>query len=158
MRKAILPAYSQPLLPILNHPQIVLEQNGLWVYKYGNKKARFAPPRFIDHLNTLTPFVGPYTIATASYVVASRRFRYGGDKEAMELILDVDSARYSSVLWPDKKGKLPSDLPEDLTGAVIVAVWTKSQEAKPFQVVEVEVIQSPLGAVQFEESPDAVEE
>lgn len=157
MRKAILPAYSQPLLPILNHPQIVLEENGLWVYRYGNKKARFAPPRFIDHLNTLTPFVGPYTVATASYVVSSRRFRYGGDKEAMELVLDVDSARYSSVLWPDRKGKLPSELADDLTGAVIVAVWNKSQEAKPFQVVEVEVIQSPLGAVQFEESPDAVE-
>lgn len=159
--KAILPAYTEKLLPLVAATNTtIIKQKGGAYYRVGkNTELPILNASGIDYINGLEIF--PTTeakCAVIGYVIADRRFRYGENKskEASELTLDLEGKRYAWVKWPDRDGKLPVEMGKDLTGSVVVAKLLKNNEKKPFVVTKVDVIAKSLDE-QEEESAEESE-
>ena len=163
MRKAVLPAYTELIFPLIER----LKPDG-WVPARGeerpyfwikSKKAPFTTYEEIQIVANLVPWPNDetYLVAIPGYVVEARKFNYGEAKarEAMELTIDCDGGRMVAVKWGGKD-KLKENFNSDaLTGAVVVVMYTKYAEDRPFVVEEIAVIQPPLDFV-VEASPDPV--
>lgn len=93
---------------------------------------------------------GAIQVAVVAYVEAWRCFNYGEDRrQACELQLEINSARFKFVRWGGKN-KLPEIYKQDLTGAVIIAILNKWSNDRPFSFDDVIVVQSPIDANQPE--------
>lgn len=164
-RKAVLPAYVQPCIPmILNsgHPGVIDSPDGKARPEF-RIEARRAPFVFLDEIEYFSnrkPWPEDWTISVsvAGYIVEARKFNYGEDKsrEAMELIVDMDGGQMKAVKWGGKTGKLPDHLRDaaKLKGAIAVLQYTKYNEDRPFVVEDLVVIQPPLDHSK-EASPDS---
>lgn len=160
MRKAILPAYQEELTPKVlrsGAKGLVLPADARPEFSIEEKQAPFLLFDEMQFLADKRPWPEEYAIqcASAGYVVEARKFGYGGGKEALELIVDLDGGQLKAVKWPGRGGKLPSHLrtPDDLNGAVVVVLYTKYREDKPFAIDDVAVIQPPLDHT-AEQSPE----
>lgn len=164
MRKAALPAYTEPLLQLIvdRSPQniLIVNENGRDVayLRYRAGRIPFLSPKVVDELDRVDPFPEGVKIwgASPAYVVSQRKFTYAGHKQACEMELDVEGVRRKYVKWPDKEGRLPAVFDEPLTGAIVIIAVMKYRGDKPFGLEDVIVVQKPLGADDpvAEQSPD----
>jgi len=158
MRKAVLPAYSEPLLPLFSgrsipgfKPQTGTER----AYFCRDRAIPFASIKEIERMETVSPWPDDFTVtvAAAAYVVSERRFSWGDGKQAIEYMLDIDGGRLKAVRWANRgQKKMPPEYKEDLSGSVVVALLQKRKENKPFSIDDLIVIQDRLGS-NVEESP-----
>lgn len=164
MRKAILPAYMEPIEPLIlrsKHqgiqPGYLEDPNGRPEFKINGRTAPFVDLGELEYIANRKPWPDDYvvTVAAAAYIVEARKFSYGAGKEAMELTVDLDGGRFAAVKWPGKTGRLPDHMrsPADIKGAVAVVFYTKYNEERPFVVEDLAVIQPPLDHTS-EQSPD----
>jgi hypothetical protein len=154
MRKDILPAYGADLLPLL----LDLQVPGLFQSDYG-PMVRWSSP-YSDRVMNLA-VVGandvertertalldghPVQLAVAAYVEDTRVFSYGEDRrQACEVQLDVEGARFKFVKWGGKAGVIPELFKGALKGAVAMAVLTKYKADRPFALDDLIVVQHPL--------------
>jgi DNA-directed DNA polymerase III PolC len=164
MRKAVLPVYTEPLVPMImqvGHPGLHLNENDNKrpEFELGGCRAPFVVFEELEHIRNHKPWPDNYvvTVAVAGYVTEARKFGYGGGKEAMELTLDMDGGQVKVVKWPGRQSqRLPEHLrdPGALKGAIVVAQLTKYSEDRPFTIEDVAIIQPPLDCG-IEASPDS---
>lgn len=165
MRKAILPAYSAPLLPILkemNTPDIVAgEKRDMYRWK---EFVPFASAKDIERINVMTPFPEePMKVAVCAYVDDIRPFSWAkkddsgtfvGTAHAIELNLDIDGARMKFVKWGSREsGALPTKWmhANEFKGGIVVAILSKYRENKPFALEDI-ILVAPALADEPEES------
>jgi DNA-directed DNA polymerase III PolC len=164
MRKAVLPAYVEPCLPLLlqkGHPDLIPnEGRGRPEFTCGPHRAPFSLFDEIQHMDQRRPWPRDFQVSTAAagYVVEARKFQYGDGKsrEAMELVIDIDGGQMKAVKWGGKTGRLPESFRDSaaLKGAIVVALYSKFKEDRPFIIEDLTVIQPPLDHAQ-EQSPDS---
>lgn len=152
--KTILPVYSGNLLQLLIDTRCpgVSAYDETAIYKWsppeshGPRSLRFATCREVEFLET-HPLDDneKVTVAIAAFVDEARRFNYGDErKEACEVILDVNGARFKFVKWGGKTGKVPKKFEESLKGSIVVAVITKFKSDRPFSIDDLEVVAPPF--------------
>lgn len=158
LKKSVLPAYHENLMSALTRHghQLLVEGDGereMW--RHRDDKVPFATLSEIERIEQIKPFPpGSITVATIGYVMDERKFKYAGGKEAIELFIDIQGGTIKGVKWPAKKtGKLPDTFKASIKGAIVVSLFTKYDEDKPFNVEEVIVIQNPMDH-KTEESPE----
>jgi hypothetical protein len=169
MRKAVLPAFKEHLLPKLAR----LEHKSLKIFEDDRapeftfpdllQSVPFAMFEEIEHMNKKTPWPRDWTQSCAAigYVMEARKFNYSGGKEAIELTIQIDCADTTStglltaVKWPGRGGKLDPAFrdPSALRGAVVVSLYSKYSE-RPFGIDDIVVVQPPLDHATTEQSPE----
>lgn len=157
-RKVILPAYSDPLLPLVTPMKIEgIEPFGKrWAYRTKNDAIPFATGKEVERLegmDMLPP--GGVKVAVAAYVVKAEKFKWGDGKksDAWKANLDVDGNRHEWVKWPPRgKNAIDKKFDEPLTGAIVVALLSRWNEKKGFAIDDVIIVQPPLSDEKPEES------
>jgi DNA polymerase III alpha subunit len=168
MKKAVLPAYRELLVPKIHRA-------GVEGFKYREGQAPefsfseqddvpFAMFEEIQHMDKQTPWPKDYRVccAAAGYVLETRKFNYGGGKEACEITIQIDAndptntGIVKAVKWPERGGRLPPLFkdPGLLTGSVVVALYEKYSE-RPFGIRDIAIIEGPLDYSSSEQSPDS---
>ena len=139
IRKEILPAYSEPLLGML------LERKYFRVKSRGYEHIWNNTVTFVDGKTyTATDIKQKYAVAV--YITDTRVFNWGPrkEKQACELMYDLDGVQLKSVKWGNKEtGKLDSRFGTCLNGSIAVLVIEKNDKGG-FYVDDVEVIQHKL--------------
>ena len=162
MRKAVLPAYMEPCIPLVlrsGHPGVIDNGESRPEFRIEDRRAPFALLDEIEYLGNRKPWLDDYvvTVSAAGYVVDARKFNYGDgkSKEALELIVDIDGGQMKAVRWGGKAGRLPEHLraADKLKGAIVVVQYTKYNEDRPWVIEDLAVIQPPLDHAK-EASPD----
>jgi len=88
------------------------------------------------------------TVAMVAYIEDQRVWSYGDEnREACELQLDVEGARFKVIRWAGKDRKLPEIFKQELKGAIATVILNKWDPSRPFGIEDVRVITPPLGAV-----------
>lgn len=147
MRKAVLPAYSTTILPMLKDRSVTgLEEDVRYTY-YRTTQDRypFVTATQIEAFDRVKPWPlkENLNVAVAAYVEKTRKFAYQNKtKEALEVILNVDGQVMKFVKWGGKKG-VPKKF-DDITGSIVVAILSKFAEDRPFAVDEIFIVQAPL--------------
>lgn len=163
MKKKVLPAYSEDMLPTcLKQITGFSKEDGDYVFTPPGKKTkiRVFGKLFMDSINKvdsndLMPLNG-LEAGVLAYVVADRRFSYGSStkRTAVELIIDVEGARMKLVQWPDDNNQLPVSFNQNLNGAVAVISLSK-KSGKDTRLKNMYVIESGIDTKKLEEaSPD----
>lgn len=83
----------------------------------------------------------PAKVAAVAYIHSTRPFTYHGNKEACEVVIEVDGYRFEMVQWGGKDGL---DLPDNLPGSVAAVSFVKWKEDSKWGLSDMEVIQAPL--------------
>lgn len=156
MRKKVLPAYSDRLLPMFVEREIegVVSDGRRICLRHENPDCDWAPfvtPERFASLGNLSPWPDRQrvTVAAAAYVEGARKFQFQGTKEAIDFTFDWDGTQVSAVKWPEKNGKLLKRFKDtDYKGAVVAVLLSKYREDKPFAVDDIVVIEPPLGILQ----------
>jgi len=154
MRKKILPAYAEPMIPMLNRKEGVTVVNDTYYYNNGKDAYRIVSPYEYERLDSMQMLPRPITVAIPAYILASRKFKYqNGEKEACELMMDHSGMQIKAVKWGSREsGKLPKGWKDDLTGCIAIVLMNKWNESKPFGVESIEVVQEALVDEEPEES------
>ncbi len=164
LRKKILPAFSQPLLPLVSRRsnQISTKTNSFLTFNQDlSVKAewKLVSGTQFKGLEALGPLEGNLNVCMLGYVVGQRLFDYvqkttGDKKTACELDIDVDGTRIQLVRWPSKDG-LPEAFKENLAGAVVASQLVRGAGSTSFFLADVTVLAPPLKnkAEEEEESP-----
>jgi DNA-directed DNA polymerase III PolC len=155
IRKQILPAYAEPIIPLIQNADAVSEKENGWYYFYNDELFRFVTPEQYERLCHIPILPCSITVAVAGYIVAERRFKYKGNNEALELTIDHDGSRIVAVKWPNKQtGKLPPALRNvTLEGSIAIVLLSKYREDKPFTIDDIVMVVPPLSKTEPEESP-----
>ncbi len=161
MRKSVLPAYTEELLPLianLQEPRLFFNDNERGCWRSQRGVVPFVSATELERLDSMRPWPedmdGGLRVACAAFVMAERQFNYGGGKQACEYIFDVSGGRVKSVRWPPR-GEKKLDSNDTLTGAVVVVLLSKWKEDKPFSVEDLIVVQPALdNSKDKEESPE----
>jgi hypothetical protein len=158
MRKAVLPAYSQPLLEIAGRliPDRVGFVNDRWLVKTSDGQTLpGATAGELAYINERRPWPQNvvFTAAVVGYVQETRKFGYGAGREAVEIVLNTGAGVLQAVKWPEKSGFLKEKYTSPLRGSVVIATLTKTKGEKPFVIDDVEVVRFPLDH-KTEESPE----
>lgn len=155
-RKSILPEYGADLVKMVHETQSVSD---LTVDDLGRYSFFWVPPNAHRGLDlSVVDAAGlekcqrmklsdgnTIQVAVVAYIDDVRIFRYGEEKrEACELQLDVEGARFKFVKWAGKAIDLPESFKVPLKGAVVAAVLNKYKEGRPFAVEDAFVIRAPL--------------
>lgn len=143
-RKKSLPAYTAPIIPLIEKEDGRIVFNGKrheWRHDDGDP-IPFANHREIGIVDNRI-FTQPITLAIAGYVCSIREFEYADkNKRAYEYNIQIDGGVMKFVRWQRKKEKFdPMLAPE---GAIIVASITKFAENRPFGIDKIETIYPPL--------------
>ena len=164
MRKSILPAYSQDLLPHVDHHQIGKRGDMQWLtWIPPNSTSRkvlqvpFAGADDVDRLESAPMDSDSVTVAVAAFVEECEMRTFGEEhKEMCKIRLDIGGGRYEFVQWPKKDtGKVSDTYRQPLKGAVVVAVLNKWREDKPFSLNDILVVAPPLSAKKEENDDQA---
>ncbi len=162
LRKQILPAYAEPILPMVVDRQIQgityrPETDGYY-YKIDDEEYRLVTYSQLERLGSMKMLPeGGISIAIAAYITSERRFTYkkNGEKhQACELQIDHDGGRFKSIRWAGRGGKLPKDFPADnMSGALAILILNRWNEKKPdFTIEKAIIVQEPLVEDKEEES------
>jgi hypothetical protein len=158
LRKQILPAYTENILPMLADrkvPGVSKDELG-YVYTVDKNRYRFVSASDFERIAAMPmlPRDG-ITVAVAAYVLSSRTFKYGENKKkhAMEVQLDHNGNRIKGVRWAVRGGdKLPKDFPTELDGSIAITVLSRWNASKPdFSVESAVIVQPPLEQQKEEE-------
>jgi hypothetical protein len=169
-RKTVLPAWTEPLGPMMlqrQEPGVFSDAGQL---KYETKSGKILPIVSGEQLlrleaETLLP-EGGLEYWVPAFVISSRKWQYGQpggpkDKEAEELVLDVDGIRFKFIKWPnrtgDRIGKLPVDWPQDLSGSICLVQIVRWSADKAGSIEKVIVVRAPLVPGSGEQPPEKEE-
>ncbi len=101
-----------------------------------------------------------FRMAAAAYVLDERRFEFkskqtGSQLPACQLDLEVGGEIIKVVRWPKNDDKLPAAFKNPLKGAVVLALlqMTKDEE-RPLKLINIRVLERPLGQEEKEESAE----
>lgn len=172
MRKAILPAYGQDLLPIV----IAAKPRGLtvgvanvpvegefsiervkkeiatyaWTNNHNNRieNVRLVNCKEFEALQNATLVPGEtLRIAMAIYVETKelRTFiKNDVRKEMCKIVLDVEGGRFELVKWPNKENKVPDIFKANIEGSIAIGILSKYKQDGNFSVDDLVVIEAPL--------------
>lgn len=152
-RKAILPAYGEDLTQLLidiKSPAIQGEADDPFFtfnnFRGEEEAVRFARYRDIQEAELTDMAPGERRVAAVSaYVESSRFFRYGDEnREACEVVLDVEGGRFQMVRWGGKAKKIPPVFKQELAGSVVICVINKYKQDRPFSIDDLFVVEPPL--------------
>lgn len=149
MRKAILPAYGTPLVPLLVDRKVegVINEGRRASYHW-KQFVPFASLSDLERINMISPFPDePLKVAVAAYVDEQRKFCYGEGKakEAVDFTLDVDGGRMKFVKWGSREtGRLSTKFKLEYKGAIVIAILSKYKEGRPFTMEDIVIVQEPL--------------
>lgn len=155
MRKGILPIYSEPLLPLLlegpaNWPRTALKQDGArHLFAHNNDYIPVISAQRMARLDNVTPWPEGLrvTVAVPAYVLGREVFRWGPKKakEALKLQLELEGGHSGEfVKWGDRKtGLLDARYKSKVEGGLILALFTKYTENKPFSLDDFVVFHEP---------------
>lgn len=160
VRKKLLPALDEPILPILleSKPNDFVA-HGNDVLHIPSKTLVFGKPLIkamqnLDRLK-LAP-MGGIQGGVVAYIVSERRFTYGDGikKTAVELVCDVEGERLRFVQWPNQKNQLPKLFTDnlDITSSIVILTLDKKQN-EPIKMRNVSVVELGLKESK-EESPE----
>jgi len=170
MRKTILPALTEPLLPLVENlahikDKLIARNKG---YKAHHKP--IGSPGYLDFPIATDELVEKIIenpppeemiYAVVGYVTGERRWRFDNKtndtnapktKPAVELTIDVEGTTVKGVKWP-VENVLPTPFDKPLTGAVVIACFRK-RIGKNATIEDVLVAQQPLNAKLEEASPE----
>ncbi len=172
VKKGILPAFSTDLVPLIS-----IDPPRGFVNDEAGPRIRWRPPRssrFFDvdvvSAATVESLASrsldedeTITVAVAAYVDDTRTWSFGEEsREACELQLDVEGARFKFIRWAGKAIKLPPIFKEALKGAIVIAVLNKWSSDRPFGIEDIIVVVPPVGQEpeppEEEENPDSADE
>lgn len=167
MKKAVLPAYNEPLIDILfrsKHPRLTLPDSSdpKGYFEFEDGEVPIYNREDFEILCSRSPWPKHLTATAAlvGYVVEARKFTYaeGKSRSAMELVLEVNGGHIKAVKWGGKDGVLPAKFrdPTALPGSIVVAGYVKYKEDKPAVLEDLEIIQASLDYAS-EQSPDPEE-
>jgi len=161
IRKRILPAYGEDLLPFLvdsfdrnfqDEPVMEWTPPNSSTGRVLNLNVASADD--IDFYEN-APMMSDQsvTLAVPAYVEDSEIRVFGDEhKEMCKIRLDVGGARYEFVQWPKKDSKQVADVyRQPLKGSIVVAVLNKWREDKPFQLQDLKIVQLPASAKKTKE-------
>jgi len=163
MRKAILPAYAENLIPLLAKvsPRVTMEERDCF-NQQGNLSTHLVPiyvwtPSGTDYETSLrvlscqefeevnTELLEPGSklyVSVAAYIESAKTFTYGEErKTACKLMLDIDGGRFELVKWPGKDGRLAAAFKQPLEGSVSIVTMVKFKNDRPFSIDDIEVLQ-----------------
>lgn len=165
LKKLILPIYSENIIDIICLLQLhslhifVNEKNELCFEGKRPKRGitsrgtwekeiiRFLPisdfELFEKRELIIAPYQYPIKIGLIGYVQSYRLFRYPKptyDKEAIELLIDIEGTQKKFLKW----GGLNQEMKEDLTGAVVALILNKTSEEREFNLVDLIIIEKPF--------------
>lgn len=158
VRKKILPAYSEDMIPVVSesHRDFLVKPARVdhWSFLQtgDDDKLRYfrvLTGKEIDESYGIENAAGKdVKVCLLGYVVQDRRFSYkkkdtGENKTASEVGLDVDGVRINVVRWPGKNG-LPDSFKENLEGAVVACLFTRSDTTSTFFLADVVVLSPSL--------------
>jgi len=148
IRKAVLPAYAAPLLPLVldARKSLFLNQNTHYEFVQGQRRYVVMDGKkldFIEH-DTLLP-LGDLSMAVPYYVLKAEKRNYTKDnqkREAVDLVLDSEGSRLVLTRWGGERG-LPGGIKEVVPGCVIMALFSK-RAGKDLFLENAIVVQKPL--------------
>jgi hypothetical protein len=170
MRKAILPAYGQDLLPIVIGAQIKGLSVGktdafietefaidrvskdmahyLWVNPHKNRSehVRLINCKEFEILQNATLIPGEtLRISMAAYIEAREMRTFGDErKEMCKVSLDVEGGRFQLVKWPNKEKKVPDIFKGKIEGSIAIVILSKYKPEGSFSIDDIVVIEPPL--------------
>lgn len=154
-RKGVLPAYSEPILPMLvqrQHPTVL---SGGGNYFHASNPARRildnARLEFLEEVQ-MDPTTPPIRAAVAVYVTGIRIFKYGVNKEhqACDVTVDLDGHTHRFVRWPTREynpeeGEAASVLDyrftPDLKDSIVILDITRTKNKNKFAIDDIEIVQ-----------------
>jgi hypothetical protein len=155
--KSIMPAYSVPLLPLIQDAlgDKLFPTKDVVYYRSGKESyAVLSGDQFewLENLELLPPTA--MQIAVPAYVLSQRVFDYQNKtKKACDLTLDIDGHRRSFVKWPSKEAGLPPEFKKDLTESIVIAMFTRRRPTDEFFFQGIDVVVGPPQTDKPEESP-----
>lgn len=159
MRKAILAAYSEPLLPLIVSKGFGAIQNinGKWIYQRRDEQFRFIGGHEADYMNNISPWPRQYEVQVAVpvFITGVDFFKYDqGQKEACKVTFEVDGYSITAVKWPNRDSeKPPSNFTTKVVGAIAVMLLTK-RSAKSYGIIDMILVQEPIDYNVTEKSPE----
>jgi hypothetical protein len=157
-----LPIYHESVIDIVRLLQlqslyIYIDEKSKLIY---NKPQRgvIEPIRFVTEIEynrfenneiEIAPHQYPIKMGLIGYVQLYRLFRYpkpSYEKEAIELVVEVEGVQKKFVKW----GNIDSVLYKDITGAIVGLILSKNSADRDFQVLKVIVIEPPFVLTQIE--------
>lgn len=177
MRKAILPAYGQDLLPIvigLAPKGLVVSQRGVLVegehsidritkevglyswwndYKNRYEEVRLVNSKEFEFLQSSTSLPGETLRVAMAVYVESKELRHFGDerKEMCKTILDIEGGRYDLVKWPNKENVVPPIFKTDIAGCIAIGILSRYKTEGNFSLDDLVVVEQPLDHKEKEE-------
>jgi DNA-directed DNA polymerase III PolC len=168
-KKAILPVFSQDLIPLVENVKSIStfkDSEGRTCFNWPIPRSRteeVMPVRIvfaneIEDLDNATmlpdpPYIGA-AIAYVEFAESWTFIRDDGPQEACKMTFDIDGLRlHELVKWSGKDGKIPENFKQPLKGAIAIVVLNKYREGKPFGIEDVIVVQPPLDLA-AQASPD----
>lgn len=146
MRKEILPAFADPLAPLVANLNLdnFGEQDGRYFFKLAKEfqGSKLIPVVSGDQLRMLegkAELLSPIKVAVAAYVYEVKRF---WQNKAVKVSFEVDGERFEYNKWPSGKDRKPVKVPEGCEKAVCLLTLTRFNESKPFTLDDIEVVQT----------------
>lgn len=169
MRRKVLPAWSEPILPMLIErrvPGIIVQEDGRVQYRKvydveGEIKShliRFCEWAEIDYLDKAFWGGVELHVAAAAYVSSAKRWTYGASREGFKCVLDLDGGKLETVKWGGQTGLDDMYSPQLLEGAVVVALLSKRGENKPFHIDSLVVVRQGLGKEKEDDESEGSEQ
>lgn len=174
MQKSILPIYTESVLPILHRigTDGISQINGGYYYlpetaenlQAIKEQMGLKPQQYVEQLPLVNGAQLKYyneeyeiydgqriSVAAPAYVIEERRFTYKGNKQAVEVTIDVDGEQFSFVKWGHREtGKLVA--PVGLTGSICIATMSRYKQDRPFAVDALTIVAPPLSDEKSEAS------
>lgn len=156
MRKAVLPIYGADLTGMTADSELNknFQRHGsgdltfLWVPPKSSRLVTLdvATAEQVEGLQRADMSDGqPIQVAVVAHVDDTRTFRFGEEsREACELTLDIEGARFKFMKWAGKDINLPSQFKEQLKGAIAIVVLNKYKPDRPFVADDIFMVQPPL--------------
>jgi DNA polymerase III alpha subunit len=148
LRKSILPAYSASVYDYVTKTDFVRPTNAGFVIPFDGKLAKVVKPDTVDRLNAATtwPNKTTVTLALPCYVQLDERRFFGPEKKEMaKVTLESEGRTFEFVCWPERNQKrLPSEMGNNLTGTVGIAILERWSAEKPFTIKTITTVQPPF--------------
>jgi len=154
MCKSILPAYSAPLLPLLDkndHQRLLIstQEDGTYIYDKHPGSPRLMNAQELYLAGYEMPIAEPLLVASVAYVNQEKFFSFGPKKEkeglALELDFGGDSAEY--VQWGDwDSGKVAQKTKDQfpLKGSIVIVTMTKKNNKAPYVIIDIDTVSAPI--------------
>lgn len=167
-RKAVLPAYGEDLVPYLvekRFDRFYSDDEGRPMFSWNYLGIKHKEVRIVnyDELRALAsvdviPRGKEILVAAIGYVDTQRKWVWRG-KECCEIILDIEGAKFKAVKWGgagEEGNELPEVFNEDLEGGLLVSLYRRYRDDRPFTIESIVVLKHPLDH-KVEESPEPEE-